>query len=62
MAKVNVESFRDSISFVLNKIINVIIENPSSKDDILNKVKSGELEVVSGLKPYVLKSLGFNDV
>lgn len=29
-----------------------------NKDDVLNKIKSGELKIVSDLKPFVLKRLG----
>lgn len=58
MIEVNIESCCDDLNFVLNNIFNFIIVNPSSKNDVLNKIKSGELKIASDLKPFVLKRLG----
>jgi len=54
MVEVNIENSCDD----LNNIFNVIIVNLSSKDDVLNKIKSGELKIASDLKPFVFKRLG----
>lgn len=56
----NIKNARDELKFVLEHIINVIMNDPSSKDNVVNELQSGELKTASEPEPFIFKSLGIS--